>query len=229
MRRSFNILFSVGAVFIAGCSDSTAPQSCVSVADATDGRLKLISSPRSYEYTTCGGGTIQFSRGTIMIGHLDYKNPFALELWGDDFDVGGTSRFIHENLNGKHIKNGEGTIRTIIFPDGAKITVGKFDPEGAGYRLSIYDDRVLHVFDIETMQLTHSSRSRGDIAKIDAQEPDGEASEFRFTKDGLVWENIYNEFIPGSRVNNRKVLGSLELDKPKQINDYYDDPRIGHT
>lgn len=44
-----------------------------------------------------------------------------------------------------------------------------------------------------------------------------------------MYYNIYNEDTPGNKVYKREDLGSLIKSQPKQINDFYDDPRIANT
>lgn len=58
---------------------------------------------------------------TITMTDVSYPNRITYQLWGKSA-TGSLRAALHENLNGKHIKNRIGNNRTIFFPNGTKIT-----------------------------------------------------------------------------------------------------------
>lgn len=205
-------------------------ESCKPVVPA--GRLSHDPGTDTYNFRSTGGGRIKIALGAdlslraVTINHDDYPG-FKIELWGiaDDDKLSAN----HENLNGKHIKDRIGTRRSIIFPDGTKITMVA---EGLYERLlsiSIYDGDESHRINGVCNTLEHSSTSRSMALKLDSEEADGETGGFELTETGLTFFNQYTEEMPGTHLMNYEVLGTLEINNPTQVNDYYDDPRLGHT
>lgn len=196
------------------------------------GNLVYIDSTDSYVFTTHGGGKILIdSVFIIQIRHNDYPN-FKIEFWGNASQTAEPFNSVyHENLNGKHIKDRiDSTHRTIVFPDGAKITMVT---NGATKRLrsvSIYDNGESHVFNVPCNKLEHSITSDECVAKaLDDAERDGEAGSFEITETGLLYFNTYTEDVAGEKTENRYNLGEIFRDNPNQVNDWYDDPRLAHT
>jgi hypothetical protein len=64
---------------------------------------------------------------------------------------------------------------------------------------------------------------------LDQAQADGETSTLEITQTGLLYVTIYTEDQPGNKIMNRVELGSLVNGKPNQVNDLFDDPRLGHT
>lgn len=183
-----------------------------------------------FTYATSGNGSIVIDRDeSISIGHESYAN-LEIEFWGlAPVGVNMWNSGNHENLNGKHIKDRFGSRRTIVFPDGAKITMIAEGEQGALLTVSIYDGNESHRIDMRRATVTHSSTTQSEATQLDAAEADGETGTFRFTETGLIFENIYIEDSPGDRVPGVVPLGELTRDNPNQVKDFFDDPRIGST
>lgn len=167
---------------------------------------------------------------------LNMRHPtvahYRVQWWGDP-DWVERVPMGHENLGaGKHVKDWVGSRRTQIFPDGTVMTVdGRFGPEAA--RVSIYDADQTHRFLAEIGKLT-VVWSCGLTRFGEADEPDGETSDFVIDAGTLTWRLIYQQDAlpsgaPGQKVPGVVRLGELFIDEPNVVNDYYDDPRIGHT
>lgn len=194
---------------------------------APAGRLSYSPKDGTYTYVTTGGGSIVISPPLfVLISHKDYHG-FTIEFWGyTDGKLAGT----HENLNGKHIKDRLTSVRSLVFPDGAKITMnatGVYDPLTS---ISIYDNGAFHHINLTCNVIAYSSSQAGQLAQMfDQAEPDGETARFEFTQDGLIFYNSYSEHPDGKREENRQDLGRLSRENPNEINDLYDDERLGHT
>ncbi len=226
LLKGFAAIF--GAVFIfASCKkdDNTDPCRVYTAVAATG---SLVKTDSTFSFTTRGGGKISIDeKFVVVIRHDDYPN-FKLEFWG-----GGTTDIEggqHENLNGKHIKDRlDSTTRTIVFPDGAKITMIA-DRFGSSFNtISIYDSGQSHTIKPLCRVLVHSSTDSLTAVQRDDAEADGEAGTFTIFPDGLKFENIYTEPAPGNRTLNQYLLGELFLSNPTNVHDYFDDPRWGHT
>lgn len=220
------------SVFCISCKKENKPEppefgTCQEV--TAKGHLTKGSSSGSFIYRTNGGGTITISElGQIVITHDNYAG-FKLEFWGGDANPSGKHSASHENLIGKHIKDRIDTRRTIIFPDGAKITFAAPPPFQPLTFISIYDGAEVHRINPGCNTVEYSVIDAAMAKKLDDAEEDGEASTFEFTTTGLLWVNIYTENTPGNKIMNRVLLGELERNNPTNVRDYYDDPRLGHT
>jgi hypothetical protein len=186
----------------------------------------------TFIFKTNNGGSIEISSMSITLKHDTYPG-FKLEFWGDAGPAGHPLNSAnHENLNGKHIKDRINLRRTIIFPDGTKITTLASGYAGPPISISIYDGAESHYINANcnyVNTLEHSSTNTAIAKLLDDAEPDGETSTFEFTAMGLVWVNIYTEDVAGNKVMNRVLLGELNRSNPNQVIDHYDDPRLGHT
>lgn len=171
-------------------------------------------------FTTQGGYTIRIDRHTITV-----TDPLAMNTvqhWGDP----------HENLNGKHIKDWEIDRRTLLLGDGTRITMHAQGPQMVVDRMSIYDGHNNVQVDNASNTITHAGRSLADTMCREREQHDGETA--RFTTDTITgvarYDNIYTEdelfFVTPSQVPLGSTGGHAN---PNQINDYYDDPRLGHT
>lgn len=185
-----------------------------------------------YEYKSAGRVTFRMQRSAdllvVTLTDASYPNLITYQLWGK-MPTSGIHAALHENLNGKYIKNRIGNNRTIFFPDGTKVTCVSSGPENSITAVSIYDGAKVHHLNI-TCDKVELSTSDSDMAKrLDELQPDGETSTYELTPTGLVFYNIYTEDAPGNKVQQRVDLGSLEADNPNQVNDLYDDPRLAHT
>lgn len=195
-------------------------------AAASRGKLTYSASDKSYTYLTAGGGKIFIHPLSIQITHKDYSG-FRIEFWGEK---DGKNAGTHENLNGKHIKDRLGNVRSLIFPDGTKITMnssGVYDPL---ISISIYEGNSFHHINLACNVVEYAAAgSESLIHTLDSREPDGETGSFELTSDGLIFFNSYTEYETGTREEKRVDLGSLTRDNPNQVNDLYDDKRLGHT
>jgi len=185
-----------------------------------------------FTYATSGGGEISIDLKkpgyhTIQIRHKAYPG-FSLRLWGHR--ALGDRVFQMEHLNDRHIKNRLGSRRTIIFPDGAKMTLVTSGEEAPALSLSIYDGSQVHHINLTCGVLEYSNASSADLARrMDEAEADGEAGGFEITDTGLIFFNLYTEDEPGRKVENRYDLGELDRNAPDQVKDHYEDPRLGNT
>jgi hypothetical protein len=136
---------------------------------------------------------------------------------------------MHENLNGKHIKDRLGNNRSVVFPDGTKITLEAAGEAGALQAVSIYDGAESHRINATCVTLEYSALDAAAAQAMDDAQPDGETSTFIISPTGLIFKHIYIETTPGNKVPSSQKLGELYLNNPNQVTDYYDDPRLGHT
>jgi len=144
----------------------------------------------------------------------------------------------YENLNGKHIKDRFGKTRSVIYPDGTKLTLVVEDTvilhtAWADFHqvkgVVIKAGNICHYINMNCGTLEYCGNNPTHAQQIDALFPDGETSSFELTPTGLIFFNAYNEEISGQKVFERIDLGELFFDSPTQVNDYFDDPRLGHT
>lgn len=206
---------------------------CASVAAV--GQLAVNSSGDTYTYRTTGGGIIRLEiSSTIALPRLNISHEsypgLSYEFWGDTTINGRkTTSANHENLNGKHIKDRIATRRTIMFPDGAKITMIADGRQGPLISLSIYDGVESHRINLNCFQLVHSSTDQTVARKLDNEEADGETAGFEITSTGLILFNSYTEDAPGVKTGTRVNLGEIFRVNPNQVNDYFDDPSLQAT
>ena len=170
--------------------------------------------------------------------NLKIRNPagtVSYEFWGT-----GSGTTCHENLNGKHLKDTLGGPRTMLLPDGTIITVGFSAQSQAGTnaidRFSIYDGDQSHRLTTypdgngnpNTLIMSALLRRAGESA-----EPDGETGRILDTPKGAYVENIYTQSTPptGAPIPQSAIpLGRTGgPDSPNLVNDFFDDPRLGHT
>tara|TARA_R110002049_G_scaffold97098_3_gene236957 strand:- start:9653 stop:10399 length:747 start_codon:yes stop_codon:yes gene_type:complete len=195
------------------------------------GNLSQSTTENTITYLTSGGGKIVMDQKNtiITITHADYQN-FKIDLWGSLVVNGETLNSAnHENLNGKHIKDRLGDIRSIIFPDGAKITMVSAGLNEQLVSVSIHDGNEYHHINFNCMTLEYSSVNSLYAQKLDDNEVDGETGTFEITETGLLFYNIYKEDVVGQKVDERVPLGEIFNSDPTRINDYYDDPRLSRT
>jgi hypothetical protein len=191
-------------------------------------------SEQAHLYESAGGAIIRIIRNapeslTLLMADKSYPN-FSLEFWGDEAE-GLLSPASHENLNGKHIKDRFANNRTVIFSDGTKMTYVSPAPWyfGGVTAISIYDGDIVHHFNMTCYTLEYSTVNGLAAKRLEEEQPDGETSTYDITETGLLYYNIYTENTPGNKVEKIEKLGGLDRDKPNQINDFFDDPRLAHT
>jgi len=193
---------------------------------SASGGLSQSASDGTFTYHTNGGGIIHINGYTITILHKDYSQ-LKIEFWGE----------AHENLNAKHIKDWEGTRRSFVFPDGAKMTMVSNSSNEPFQSLTIYDGLQCHHISTvcnpaggsSSRTLEYSSGNSAFTKRLDDAEADGETGTFEITTTEFLFYNIYNELTPGNKVEKHVPLGAIYKDDPKRTDDYYDDPRLGQT
>lgn len=177
-------------------------------------------------YVTSGGYRIRVDRHTIIVADPTGRN--RIEHWGDP----------HENLNGKHIKDWagapgwDGSQRSILLHDGSKITMTATGAQGLVGQTSIYDGRTHVQIDNITNTIVHHGTDPVDTQTRDDAQHDGETALFESSAvTGVAtYSNIYNEDATFDRIEFDRPLGaSGGCANPNQVNDYFDDPRLGHT
>lgn len=187
-----------------------------------------------FVYKSTEGAVIQIKRKSmeallITLSYEPYEN-FSYEFWGDA-DPGNLSPASHENLNGKHIKDRFGVNRTVIFPDGTKMTYVSTAPwyMGGITAITIYDGDIVQHLNMTCFKLEYSSSNAAFAKHQDAIQADGETSTFEITETGLNFYNIYNEDTPGNKVYKRIELGVLYKNDKTRVDDLFDDERLIHT
>lgn len=167
-------------------------------------------------YTTSGGWRIAMNLSTITVTSPDGLGTY--QYWGHS----------HENLNGKHLKDWLGTHRTMILPGGAMITLVADGPQGVVESVSIYDVDQTHKIDTTNNSITMSLMA---VRVGESAEPDGETMRIWHIGNGRYYaENIYHQEASGDTQQEAVPLGTTGGDAaPNQVNDLYDDKRLGHT
>lgn len=216
------LLFAL--VAIASCKKSKEEEekpvfgTCKTVAATS--HLSYSSATNVYTYTTHGGGHIKIQPEiSITITHDEYPG-FSIDLWGS-VAAATPASYYHENLNGKHVKDRVDVRRTIIFPDGAKITFYTNELKGPVISVTIYDGEEVHHINPSCNKIEYSTTHSSFANELDEEEPDGEAGAFEFTSTGLLFVNLYGEYTPGVKVMNRVLIGELFRANPTKVNDYW--------
>ncbi|RYG05063.1 MAG: hypothetical protein EOO02_04640 [Chitinophagaceae bacterium] len=86
-----------------------------------------------------------------------------------------------------------------------------------------------HHFNAVCNTLERSVRDLAATQELDNVQPDGETSTIEISSTGLIFVTLYVENMAGVKATQRVLLGEIFLNKPNQVNDYYDDPRLGAT
>lgn len=210
--------------------EETLPELGLCKAVPISGRLNYNSATGEYTYTTSGGGKMSLHLNSgVKIGHQDYGG-FSIELWGSLTSSSGIKTSAnHESLNGKHIKDRFGNRRTIVFPDGARLTIITKGEYEEMISFSIYDGIESHHVNFNCNTVEYSGQSAFISKSLDDAEADGETATFEITATGLLFYNIYREDVPGNKVYERVMLGELSRSQPNMVNDYFDDLRLSYT
>jgi hypothetical protein len=153
----------------------------------------------------------------------------TLEFWGgipgDPWMSGN-----HENVNGKHVKDRAGNIRTVRLPDGALVTMTAAGAQAPLVTVSLYEGGQSHTIQASTMTLTHSCA--GDLAVATAREraePDGETASLTITAGGGVY--YANEYVQGASASGepldkvpsvQRIAETGGPANPNQVVDYFD-------
>lgn len=191
------------------------------------GNLNIIANGNEFVYNTHGGGKmIYYTENHIFyFSHENYPS-LAIQFWGGFNNVFSS---VHENLNGKYIKNRMNNKRSLIFPDGAKITMVYADNFGPLLSVSIIEGNAYHHINFECQTVEYSSINSTYAKQLDDAVADGETGAIEFTETGLLFLNIYIEDVAGQKVEERVPLGGLYKDNPQYVDDLYDDPTQEHT
>lgn len=181
------------------------------------GRLTQLTNG-NFVVSTLGGWTIQIASTSIRMTHPNTN--FNYELWGN----------AHENFKGKHIKDTLSNRRTLVLTDNTIVTAS-MNAAGLVTHVSIYDGNQSHRINTQTMTVDRSSAVPlyGEF-----DEHDGETARFVENVDGLRFENIYEQGDPCTGAQEDKVFNTVPLAQTyfnnlNRVDDYYDDPRLGHT
>ncbi len=161
-------------------------------------------------------------------------SQYTIQFWGSDPEDNSPG-MVHENLNGKHIKDFADyskPVRSQLLTDGTLITANGRIAARTG-QVSIYDGDQTHRITVQDNSAT-IIWSCGIGRFGEAEEADGETSDFVMQPNSVFWRLIYRQDplpsgAPGQKVPGIVPLGEAFTDPPTQVNDYYDDPRLGHT
>ena len=206
--------------------DPAARQQYLAAVAATCPGIVDDGSSQPLDHVTGGGYTIKIDRHTITI--TDALGTNTVQHWGDP----------HENLNGKHIKDWgdgvrwEGLHRTLLLGDGSKVTMEAQGPHGVTQWTSIYDGNAHIQFDNCRTRIAWQGNDPAGTAQLEKSQYDGETS--TFTTDAqtgvATYSTVYNEDESFDRVSTPQQLGTTGgFANPNQVNDWYDDERLGHT
>lgn len=209
-------------------TDAGAAQACAPTTEPQGNLARLPDGPLRYT-SRSGVWVVDIDKSTITVhGFTNFK----YEIWGN----------LHENLNGKHIKDFEQTRRTLVTDDGMKITLRGDGAENVVHTVSIHDGEQTHEVDNLNGVVRYSCVNAQVAAAREAAEADGETAYLQHLRGprqliGSVYvENVYYEEegvdgAPGAKEFAPQALGEsadMEWD-PHDVIDYYDDPRLGHT
>jgi hypothetical protein len=234
IKKTRSVLFikiaTIAFVLVTGCDkDEKIPEpypmlgTCQAVNPV--GKLNITNADNKYfVYETHGGGKMVYNLHGFIFTFGNY--PYLkVELWGG-FDAFSA---IHENLNGKHIKDRWGNRRSFIFPDGAKITMVYAEDYEALLSVSIYEGNEIHHINVACNTVEYSSTNSPFVKQVDDAEPDGETATIESIEAGVLFLNIYTEDVAGQKVEERVLLGETYRDNINDVRDFYDDPRLDHT
>lgn len=180
---------------------------------------------KAFDYISRNGRTkVNVNRHTIT---MTVDGKFTWQVWGDP----------HEKFQGKHIKDWLGRRRTLLLPDGVKVTMHAAGPTGVTETTSIYDGAQSHEIDNFTNQARHSCVDAAMAQERDAKEHDGETAVLgvlrsKHSERGAAYiANIYHEGADtdGGPHVLRFIPGSLGLSgegdvNPNEVNKLWKDP-----
>ena len=182
-------------------------------------------------YTTSGGWKVQVNGDKVII--TDPSGKQKVENSGDP----------HEYVNGKHVKDWEGKQRSIVLPDGTKITMGADSPNGVVTNTSIYDgDQNIQIQNKDN-DITSRSFNPYDTRMREAYQYDGETARISYNRDGGInYTNMYTQDQNFGMRSNYKDIASTSDPKwwqrpfmpfwgigQQSVKDRYDDPRLLFT
>lgn len=182
-------------------------------------------------YRTSGGWNVQVNGDKVIITSPDGKQK--IEHSGDP----------HEYVNGKHIKDWEGKDRTLVLPDGTKITMGATGANGVIQNTSIYDGDQNIQIDNRDNEVTHRSFNPYDTQMRERWQADGETSGVSYNRrGGINYTNYYTQDRNFGVRSNYKDLATTHQPRwwenifrpfwnagDPVTKDRYDDPRLLFT
>ncbi|MEW6280985.1 MAG: hypothetical protein AB1758_20395, partial [Candidatus Eremiobacterota bacterium] len=179
------------------------------------GTLQQDCKGKPIEYTTSGGYKVTVNHDKVTI----------LDPCGNKVEQSGDP---HEHVNGKHIKDWDGKARSIILPDGTKITMNASGPHGVTEHTSIYDGTQNVQIDNRSNTVESRSFNPWDTAGRERTQMDGETAYMGYGQDGsLIYRNIYKQNENGQVI---PFFQDLARTRPGGgVVDLFDDPRLGHT
>lgn len=198
------------------------------------GRLTQNAPGGMLEYSSSDGiANIKVDEHTITVTVME---EFTVQHWGDP----------HENLSGKHIKDWDGDRRTLLLQNGVKITMHAAGPHDLVETMTIYEGSQRHQISNVGNVIMQSCDEDADTTRIEAEEADGETAHMAvlpraaLSANTMYYQNVYTEVAGEGGVMERTFapvpLGEAfdafitELGTTvRQVNDYYDDQRLGHT
>lgn len=176
-----------------------------------------------YVYHTSGTGIIEIDpRNLVHISDSNFPD-FNLEFWGG-FSGDTLFAFTHESLKGKYLKDRIAAKRTIVFPDGAKITMESVGLSSPIRSFSIYDGMESHhvKLDCSTGQIIVWSTANSELtARLDARDPDGETGGYKVVPTGILFQDYYIENTAGNKIIDTIPIGETYFADPNHVDDYW--------
>jgi hypothetical protein len=211
-------------LFFTSCEKESIEQNCKTV--EIKGKLTHNESVNTYQYKTSGGWVVDISfTDKITFSHPNYPGN-GLELSSAPGGSFTTAR--EEIFNGTHIKNRHGSRRSIILPDGAKVTIAANSEEGDLSWVSIYEGNESHRINV-ICGVDHSSLDYEEAQQFDNSEADGETGTLSLTIIFIQFINLYSEKTLTDKIMYREQLAQAKFATPSEVTDYYDDPRLPNT
>lgn len=195
------------------------------------GCLEQEGKGKPINYTTSGGWKVQVNGDKVII--TDPTGKQKVEHSGDP----------HEYVNGKHVKDWEGKQRSILLPDGTKITMSADAPDGLVKKTSIYDGDQNVQIQNEGNKVTSRSFNPYDTRMRESHQYDGETARISYNGEGGInYNNLYTQDENfGLRSNHKDIATTTNprwWQRPfmpfwgagqQKVHDHYDDPRMAHT
>jgi hypothetical protein len=182
-------------------------------------------------YTTSGGWRVQVNGDKVII--TDPTGKQKIENSGDP----------HEYVDGKHVKDWEGKQRSIVLPDGTKVTMSAPAANGVIEHTSIYDGDQNVQIQNKGNEVTSRSFDPYDTRMREAYQYDGETARVSYNRDGGInYTNLYTQDENFGMHSNYKEIASTNDPKwwerplmpffgagQQRVHDYYNDPRLLFT
>ena len=192
------------------------------------GQLSQSKPGEPISYRTSGGWNVKVNGDKVIV--TDPSGKQKVENSGDP----------HEYVNGKWVKDWEGKQRSLVLPDGTKITMGATAPNGVVTNTSIYDgDQNIQIKNAGN-EITSRSFNPYDTRMREAYQYDGETARISYNRDGGInYTNMYTQDENFGMRSNYKDIASTSNPKwwerpfmpfggigQQRTRDFYDDPRL---